>query len=85
MLRLLVIGVLTCTMGARGTYHSYMFALKNHFHIIIIISIKLSCFVILLKLKEFTCKTIVEKRWGTKSNQSCILICNLISKVFVVD
>ena len=32
MLRLLIIGVLTCTMGASGTYHPYVFALKNCFH-----------------------------------------------------
>ena len=51
MLRLLIIEVLTCTMGASGTYHPYVFALKNHFHYYYYIIIKLSCFVILLKMK----------------------------------
>ena len=48
---------------------------------------KLLCDITLceLKMKEFRGETNVQKHWGFKSNQSSIMICNSIEKMFVVD
>ena len=55
--------------------------------VVIVIIVIMFCDITLyeLKIKEVRGEMAIQKHWNSKSYQSCIIICNSISKLLVVD